>query len=467
MNVQPTHTRRAPYKQALAQLAAVLGPGGLLTDGISAYASDATEHAGLYAPPDAVARPASTAQVQAIVSWAMKHRVPLVPRGGGSGFAGGAVAVDGGVIVDVGLMNRILEFTPELWRIHAQAGVTTATIQRVVRESGLRFPPDPGAAEQSQLGGNISTNAGGPHAFKYGVTGSWVTGLEAVVAPGDVVSFGGPIRKDVGAYDLARLLIGSEGTLGIITSAWLRLIPAPEAELPVVAAYSDPAEGCAAILRVLEAGIVPAAIEFLDRGALLAARDSFPVELGDDAEFLVITEADGSELEARAAAIELREALGPAALTIWSPGERREVRALWRWRDGVSNAVAAQRGGKMSEDIVVPLDRLREAIERTVAIGDARGLPACSWGHAGDGNLHSTFMIDSSVASEVDRAREASRELHRMAIELGGSVSGEHGIGWWKRGVLELQLGSRELDLHRRVKSLFDPDGILNPGKKT
>ena len=455
-----------PRPEALAELSELRGADGLLVDDLAAYGSDATEHAGLYAPPDAVALPQSTSEVQGIVRWATEHRIPLVPRGGGSGFAGGAVAVDGGVVVDLTRMNRILEFRPEPWQIHVQAGVVTATLQRIVRESGLRFPPDPGAAEQSQIGGNIATNAGGPHAFKYGVTGSWVTGLEAVIPPGDVVSFGGPIRKDVGAYDIAHLLVGSEGTLAIITSAWLRLIPAPEAEVPVVAAYAGVADGCEAILRTLASGCVPAAIEFLDGGALTAARGSFPVELPEAATFLVITEADGSELEARAAAVELREALSPSAAMLWSPVERREVRALWRWREGVSLAVSSQRGGKLSEDIVVPLDRLREAIERTVQIGQAHGLPACSWGHAGDGNLHSTFMIDASVASEVSRAREAGHELHRMAVELGGSISGEHGIGWWKRGELGLALGARELQLHKRIKRLFDPDGIMNPGKK-
>jgi glycolate oxidase subunit GlcD len=459
--------RDPPLTDALGQLTEVLGADGLLTEGMAAYASDATEHAGLSATPDAVAMPASTTEVQALVRWAVEHGIPLIPRGGGSGLAGGAVAVDGGVVVDLSRMNRILSFRPELWQIHVEAGVLTATLKRVARESGLRFPPDPGAAEQSQIGGNIATNAGGPHAFKYGVTGAWVTGLEVVVPPGDVVRFGGPIRKDAAAYSLAHVLIGSEGTLGIITSAWLRLIPAPEAELPVVASYATVAHGCEAILRVLSSGCVPAAVDFLDEGALAAARGSFPAPLGEGASFLVITEADGTELEASAAAIELREALSTDALAVWSPVETRDARALWRWREGVSLAVAAQRGGKVSEDIVVPVDRLRDAVEGTVRIGRDHGLLACSWGHAGDGNLHSTFMIDSSTQSEVLRARSAARELQRLAIELGGSVSGEHGIGWSKRGALELQLGARELGLHRGLKLLFDPDGIMNPGKKT
>ena len=262
-------------------------------------------------------------------------------------------------------MDRVLSFDPELWRIHVEAGVLTATLQRLARENGLRFPPDPGAAEQSQIGGNIATNAGGPHAFKYGVTGQWVTGLEAVVAPGEVIRLGGAVRKDVAAYDLMRLLIGSEGTLGIITSAWLRLIPAPEAELPIVASYAGSAAGCEAIMRLLVSGAIPSAIEYLDAGTLQAARGSFPAPLDPDARFLVIAEADGSELEARAAAIELQAALEPGALSLWAPTETRDVRSLWRWRDGVSLAVSAQCGGKLSEDIAVPIDRLAEAIDAT------------------------------------------------------------------------------------------------------
>ena len=438
----------------------------LLRDGLSSFRSDFTEHAGLQAKPDAVARPRNTEEVRLTVQWACEHRIALIPRGGGTGLSGGAVAVDGGVVVDLSRMDQILRFEPELWRVQVQAGVRTATLHRLARENGVRFPPDPGASETSQIGGNIATNAGGPHAFKYGVTGQWVTGIEAVIPPGEVIRLGGAVRKDVTSYDLKHLLIGSEGTLGIITSAWLRLIPAPELELPVVGAYRTIGDGCEAVARLFTAGCVPAAIDYLDPGALAASRSTFPAKLAQDAAFLVIAEADGSELEARAAAVELREALAPGATDVWTPTDLRQVRALWRWREGMPNAVAAQHGGKMSGDIAVPVDRLAEAIERTLAIGEAHGLAACSWGHAGDGNLHSTFMVDSGDPAELDRARSAVQELHGLAIELEGSVSGEHGIGWLKRAGLSLQLGPRELDLHHKLKELFDPLGVMNPGKK-
>src|SRR5215207_4315888 len=210
----------------------------------------------------ALVRPKDPQQVAAIVSWCYAHDVPIVPVGGRSGLAGGAAVLDeAAVAIALDRLDAIREFDPALWRMQAEAGVTTATLARRARESGLYFPPDPGAAEQSQLGGTIATNAGGPHAFKYGATGAWVTGVEAVLAPGELVRFGGRVRKDVAGYDLRALMIGSEGTLGIVTAAWLRLIPAPEAQLPVLAAYADSATGCAAIARVLESGIRPAVLD--------------------------------------------------------------------------------------------------------------------------------------------------------------------------------------------------------------
>jgi glycolate oxidase subunit GlcD len=458
--------RNGQFAAALTELTAVIGAGQIVTNGLAHYGFDATEHAGLTAVPDAVAQPASVEDVQAIVKWAHEHRIPVVPRGGGTGFSGGAVATEGGLVVDLSRLDRILSFEPELWRMHVQAGVRTETVQRLARENGLYFPPDPGAAEQSQIGGNLAADAGGPHAFKYGVTREWVTGLEAVVPPGDVIRIGGATRKDVAAYDLLRLLIGSEGTLGIITSAWLRLIPAPEASLPIVAAYPDARAGSAAVLRLFTSGAVPAAIEYLDARALAAASAAFPVALPEAARFLVITEADGTELEAGAAALELRAALEEEAVMTWAPTDRREIRALWRWRDGVSLAVAVARGGKVSEDIAVPVDRLLEAIEATAEIGRAHDLEVCSWGHAGDGNLHSTFMIDPSDRAERDRAIAASHDLRKVAVRLGGTISAEHGIGLLKRDDLGLQLGPRALELHRGVKELFDPHGVMNPGKK-
>ena len=447
-------------------LRALLGDDAVASGSIRHYLTDETEGRGVLGHADAVCLPRDAEQVAAVTAWCYERGVPIVPRGGGTGYTGGAVPTEGGVVVSLERLTRVRSFDPLLWRIEVEAGVRTGELRRIVRESGLYFPPDPGAAEQSQIGGNIATNAGGPHAFKYGVTGSWVTGLEAVLPPGELVRVGGAIRKDVSGYDLKSLLIGSEGTLGIVTAAWLRLIPAPELSLPVAGFYRDAASGVSAIAGVFGHGIAAAALEYLDAGTLAAAGATFPGGVPPDARFLVLADADGSAPEARRVQAELRDVLAEGAESIHAPEAPADVAALWRWRDGVSIAVTAQRGGKVSEDIVVPVDRLGEAIERTLEIGARHDLPTCSWGHAGDGNLHSTFMIDAHDEAELSRAHAAAQELFALAVELGGSISGEHGVGWVKRGQLARQWPPRLLELHAAVKDAFDPKGLMNPGKK-
>jgi glycolate oxidase subunit GlcD len=442
-------------------------PGRIVEDGLLAYSRDATESRGIDARPDAVVQPEDVDEVVALVRWSDESRVPLVPRGGGTGFAGGAVPINGGVVVDLSRMNRVLQFDPELWRIHVQAGLTTANLRRLARENGLMFPPDPGAAEDSQIGGNIATNAGGPHAYKYGVTGDYVTGITAVVPPGDVVTVGGPVRKDVAGYDLKRLLIGSEGTLGIITDAWLRLIPAPEVARPIAATYADISSGCAAILGVVGSGLCPAALEFLDEGTLRSSQAAFPMHLNTGAKFMVLVDADGDQTSVDALIAELEEVLGDGALDLHAPESRQEISELWRWRDGVSLAVESDLGGKVSEDVGVPLDRLEEMIVETLTIGARHRLQACSWGHAGDGNLHSTFKVDPRDAAMIARAEAAAEDLFRSAAAKQGTVSGEHGVGWVKRGHLSLQWSPAAVRLHTAVKAIFDPHDLMNPGKKT
>jgi FAD/FMN-containing dehydrogenase len=413
----------------------------------------------------ALVRPGSAQEVAGVVAWCYAHDVPIVPVGGRSGLAGGAAVLDGDAIaIALDRLRRVRSFEPALWRMEAEAGVTTHTIARLARESGLYFPPDPGAPEQSQLGGTIACNAGGPHSFKYGVTGDWVTGVEAVLAPGELVRVGGAARKDVAGYDLRALLTGAEGTLGIVTAAWLRFVPAPEAQLPVYAAFPDTATGCAAIERVLASGIAAAALEYVDAAAMVLAGDAFPA--GALRGFVVLAEADGSVLDARALRDELVEALADGASVVGAPVQAGEIRALWRWRAGVPPAVAAARGAKLSEDIAVPLDRLREAIDEIGAIGARHELEACSWGHAGDGNLHASFLLESGDAAARTRADAAAGALFELAIVLGGSVSGEHGIGVLKRGQLARQWGPAAVAAHRAIKAALDPKGLLNPGKK-
>lgn len=435
-------------KRLIEAVASVVGAEHVERD---ARLSDAS---GLSGTVEVLAHPADAEETRALVDVAYANDAAILPVGGATGFSGGIIPVHDGPTVAIALnrLNRVRSFDPLLWRIEVEAGVTTATVQRLARENGLMFPPDPGAAEQSQIGGNLATNAGGPHAFKYGVTSHWVTGVEAVIAPGELVRFGGPVRKDVAGYDLRSLLIGSEGTLGIITAAWLRLMPAPAHTIPVVAGYGSIAEGVEAIEATLASNVEPATIEYLQGGAIRHSPPDFLDATGF--EFLVICEAE-SEHERD----ELLEALGPGAAT-------HDPKHVWRWRDGVSHGVRAALGEKLSEDIAVPLDRLQDAIEGTIAIGVSHGLEACSWGHAGDGNLHSTFMFDPTILGERARAETAALQLFDLARELGGTVSGEHGLGLLKRGELLGQWSEAAVGAHEAVKRALDPKGLFNPGKK-
>lgn len=429
------------------------------------YLHDSTEMQGLSGHADAVVAPADVDAMRSLVAWCYAHDAAMVPRGGGTGFAGGAVP-EGGVVVSLERLDRVRAFEPEFWRLAVDAGVTTGKVHRLTRESGLYYPPDPGASEQSQVGGNVACNAGGPHSFKYGVTRDWATGLEAVVAGGELVRFGGAVRKDVAGYDVRSLLCGSEGTLGIVTGAWLRLIPAPERQVPLAAAYPSNAAGVAALKRVYGHGLRSAVLEYLDAGALAASRAAFPAALPDQAAFLVLAEADGRPEEADALARELEEALAPDAVWRQTFATTAEQRDLWRWRSGVSFAVRGVRGGKMSEDVAVPFDRLDEALALGDEAGRAHGLMTCSWGHAGDGNLHATFMLDAADPQAVARASQAAEILFAGILALGGTVTGEHGLGLVKRDQLTRQLSAAELELQTAIKRAFDPKNLFNPGKK-
>lgn len=436
-------------------------------DAVAPYLLDATEARGLRGRADAVVLARTADHVAGVLAWCYEHDVPLTARGGGTGYAGGAVP-DGGVVVALAGLRSIRSLEPLQWRAEIESGVTTRKVQLLARENGLYYPPDPGAAEQSQLGGNVATNAGGPHAFKYGVTGAWVTGLEAAIAPGELVTFGGAVRKDVAGYDVRSLMIGSEGTLGIVTAVHLKLIPPPAARRPVVAFYGSDREGTAAVMNAMASGTLPAAIEFLDSAAFAISGRAFPIALERRAlpAFVVIAEADGSKEEAAAGQELLRDALSEGAGEVLTPTRADEVAALWRWRDGMGIAADSYLGGKVSEDVCVPVDRLAEVIAATHEAAAEAQLEACCWGHAGDGNVHSSFLFAAGDATASRRAAAAAERVFDAAISLGGSVSGEHGIGLVKAGQLRKQLSPAALDVHRAIKQLFDPKNLLNRGKK-
>ncbi len=443
-------------KEALSK---IVGKANVRSGDDSVYTADETIFAA-DGQADLVVLPSSAEEVTEVVAWCYSHDVPITPRGGGSGWAGGAVPLGSGIVLGLERLSAVRSFEPLQWRIEAEAGVTTATVHRLALENGLYFPPDPGAPEQSLMGGNVATNAGGPHCFKYGVTGAWVTGLEAVIAPGELIRVGGAARKDVAGYDLAALLTGSEGTLGVITSVSLRLIPTPQPSLPLAAFYPSVASGCDAIERVMAAGPIAAAIEYLDRATLAITGGGFPGELPAGAEFLLIVDCDSGQNDRD----ELFRALSEDALC--APLAPDDPRILWRWREGLGTSVSNEHGSKISDDIAVPLDRLADAIEQTIEIGERHGVAACSFGHAGDGNLHSTFMLDPDDDLAVRRAMAAGDDLMQMAIELGGTISGEHGVGVAKNGWLHKQWGGPASRAHEAIKQALDPKNLMNPGKK-
>lgn len=449
----------------MRELQAIVGAEHVRAPG-AADLIDATEWSGLRGRADAVVAPGTPEEVAAVVAWCYAHDVPLTPRGGGTGWAGGAVP-DGGVVLALARLDGVPHVDPAAWRLRTPAGVTTATVARRAREEGLYYPVDPGAAESSQIGGNLATNAGGPHALAHGVTGRWVLGLQAVLAPGELVELGGPVRKDVAGYDLVSLLVGSEGTLGVICGAWLRLVPAPEASSSLAVVCESASAAAAAMERALTCGIVPAAIEYLDDATAAAARAGAPAEVHAGG-VLLLADLEGDAVQVARDHDALREALegGDGVLGVTEFLARADREALWRWRDGIGLAVAAQRGGKLSEDIAVPVDRLAEAIDETRAIGARHGLDACSWGHAGDGNLHSTFLLDHTDPAQRARADAAAQELFALARRLGGTVSGEHGIGRLKAGQLREQWAPAAVAAHEAVKRALDPKGLLNPGVK-
>ena len=444
----------------LEDLARIVGAEHVLPGDDPRYVADQTAFSAVHGVADAVVLPADADEVAEVVSWCRERSVPVVPRGGGTGWAGGAVPLGEGVVLGLERLATVHAVDPLQWRMTVGAGVTTGTVQRLARENGLCFPPDPGAAETSQIGGNVATNAGGPHCFKYGVTGAWVTGLEAVLASGDIVRVGGSPRKDVAGYDLRALLVGSEGTLGVITAVWLRLIPAPAGSWPVAAFYADVEAGGAAVERLMAAGPVPAAIEYLDGATVALAGAGFPGGAPADAGFLLITESDTSAEDAAVLAEALEDGAVGGVRVVDDPA------GLWRWRDGVGLVVTAARGGKLSDDIAVPVERLAEAVRRVGEIGERHGLESCSWGHAGDGNLHATFLVDPRDDLAVARARHAADDLLAMAIELEGTISGEHGIGVLKNGWLRRQWSPAAVAAHEAVKHALDPRGLMNPGKK-
>jgi glycolate oxidase len=432
---------------------------------LAAYAYDAWGASGERHLPDAVVFPGSTEEVAGIVSVCAVHRVPIVPRGAGTGYAAGASPSHGGVILSLARLNRILGLESEALRIHAQAGAITAGIHRQAAAAGLYYPPDPGSSSTCTIGGNVACNAAGPHTLRYGVTADFVAGITAVLSDGRIVRLGE--GGDTSASGLLSLLVGSEGTLGVITEVLLRLIPAPKTRSTLAATFTGMERAAAAVAEISDAGIVPAALEFLDAGALDAVRRAGGGNIGGDSAALLIVELEGDSgtvgADTEAACTAVTRAGASQLQRATEPGQAQR---LWAARKAVSAAVAKVQIGKVNEDVVVPRDRVAELVAHTRELGTKHDLPVVNFGHLGDGNVHATFLIDPRIEGERTRADAAAGELFETVLAMGGSLSGEHGVGAAKLDYVERQLGPGTVALMRRIKTALDPHDVLNPGKK-
>jgi glycolate oxidase len=430
------------------------------------YAHDETED--LRFPPDVVVRPESTEMVAAVMRIASRHRIPVTPRGGGTGLSGGALPVFGGIVLSMERFARIRSIDTDNCQALVEPGVITQLFQEEVARHGLYYPPDPASRGSCHLGGNVAEGAGGPHAVKYGTTREYVLGLEAVLPSGEVLTTGAAVLKNATGYNLTQLLVGSEGTLAVITAIRLRLIPLPRFRKVALVAFPSLEAAAGAVAGIFQRGITPAALEILERAAVRVAEErlgkKFPLS---DAEAQLVIEVDGNHEESVEADLQaIADVVGEAgALDVLLALERSKIEEVWNLRRGIGEAVKSISAYK-EEDTVVPRAQLPALIRGVKEICSRYGITSICYGHAGDGNVHVNILkgdLDERVwHEEVDKA---IREIFHLTVSLGGTVSGEHGIGYVQKGYLPIAVGKAGQDLMRGIKAVFDPQGILNPGK--
>ena len=417
--------------------------------------------------PDLVVRPGTTAEVAAVMAIAHEFSIPVTPRGAASGRTGGSIPLKGGISLALDRMLKIVEFDAKNMMITVEAGVRTIDVYNYAAERGLFFPPDPGSWKYSTIGGNVAENAGGMRAVKYGVTSNYVMGLEVVLADGTVIHTGGKAIKNVTGYNLTQLFTGSEGTLGIITRVLLRLIPMPKMRNTLQLMFPLLDKACHTIRDMLLAGVVPATAELMDRVSLEAVARYRKTELNPQVDACVVMEVDGDaaeELKKQAARIEAI-AHGHDVLEVRVAASQQEVDEIWAIRRGLSSAIGAMAPTRLGEDISVPRDAFPETVRLIRNIAEKYKLTIAVYGHAGDGNLHPSVLCDLTKPEEAERAHHAVDEIFAAALSVGGTLSGEHGIGITKRPYITQALGEAGVNTLKLVKNALDPKGILNPGK--
>lgn len=451
---------------ALASLAAIVGPDHLLTGRVDTlpYGFDGT--ASLNQTPAAVVFPANTAEVAACVRWAAEHRVPIVTRGAGTGLSGGSVPVAGGIVLCLVRMNAIVEVDSRNLTLRAQSGAVTAAVADAAAAHGLFYPPDPGSLRVSTIGGNVAENSGGLRGLKYGVTRDYVMGMEVVLADGSVVRLGNACVKDVAGYSMKDLFIGSEGTLGIITEVLLKLLPLPAARRTLMATFDRMADAAETVSAMIAARIIPCTLEFLDQTTIRCVEDFVKIGLPTDCAALLLMETDGHPAAVADEAARMEEiARAHGAASIQVAADADEAARLASARRSAFSALARMRPTTILEDVTVPRSALAEMIAHISKTADKHRLLVGTFGHMGDGNLHPVFLTDERDADEIHRVHLALDEIVAKTLELGGTITGEHGVGIAKKPWLRQQAGDAGMALMRHIKTAIDPNHLLNPGK--
>lgn len=428
------------------------------------YSYDSTPN--LQSMPDAVVSPRNTKEVSEVVKVCNEFKVPVVPRGSGTNLCGGTCPTEGGIVLLFKHMDKILEIDEENLTITVQPGVITLEIANAVEEKGLFYPPDPGSMKISTIGGNINENSGGLRGLKYGVTRDYVIGLEMVLPNGDILRTGGKLAKDVAGYDLTRLMVGSEGTLGIITEATLKLIPMPETKKTMLAMYQDLEAAAKSVSKIIANKIIPITLEFLDQPTLKAVEDYAQIGLPTDAKAVLLIEQDGAiEVINRDLEKIMEVCKQEGAVSVQVAQSEKEAEKLTTARRTALSALARLKPTTILEDATVPRSEIAKMVNAINEIADKYKLDICTFGHAGDGNLHPTCPTDSRNHEEMERVEMAFAEIFEKAVEFGGTITGEHGVGVMKAPYLDLKLGKEGIEVMKAIKQALDPNNIMNPGK--
>ncbi len=429
------------------------------------YSYDATAIPIEHTTPIAVIFPESSQDIEILTSICYEEEIPMVPRGAGSGLTGGATpVVDGSVVVSLERMNNF-KVDVDNTTAEVEAGVITSEFQDYVESLGLFYPPDPSSFKYSTIGGNIAENAGGPRCLKYGVTKEYVLGLETYIQDGKFLKTGNPIIKDVAGYDLTRLIVGSEGTLGIVSKAILKLIPKPPHKSTIMGEFDDMSKIGEAVTKIMTSGILPSALEFMDKNSIIAVQKFYPAGILEEAEGVLLIEVDGTRGSVEYELKHIEEILMNLGARVTKAKNKVHEQQLWSSRKNIGPALANIKSGKINEDIVFPRIYLSDALLKINEIAKKYDLVIVNFGHIGDGNLHVNILYDKMSQEELHRAEKAVDEVFELALSYQGSITGEHGVGLTKRRFLEWQFKDIGIRLLKAIKQSFDPKNLYNPGK--